>query len=82
MTADQFLSMAGSVIVVLGFLAAIVAWLFKTGIAPLKVVIENNTTALNLALATLGKHEEELKDHDTRINTIETIHDVLGCAKK
>ena len=82
MSAEQFLTMAGSLIVVLGFLSAIIVWLFKAGIAPLRVVIENNTTALNLASAKIGKHSEKIDDHELRLNTIETTHDVLGCAKK
>lgn len=81
MSIEQFAALAGALIGIFGFLSAIIVWLFKAGIAPLRVVIENNTTALNLALATLGKQGEKIEDHEIRLNTIETVHDVLGCGK-
>ena len=81
MSADMA-AWAGVILVALGMVCGIIAWLFKTGIAPLKVVIDNNTSALNLALSTLGKHDEKIEYHEIRLNTIETTHEVLGCGKK
>lgn len=82
MKIEDVATLIGTAIVLAGFIAGIVAWLFKTGIAPLKQVIENNTAALNLATATIGKHGEKLEDHEIRITTVEVTHDVLGCGKK
>ena len=81
MSVEEFATVAAALVSVLGLLAGIIAWLFKTGIAPLRVVIDNNTTALNLALSTLGKHDDKIEGHEIRLNTIETTHEVLGCGK-
>ena len=81
MTADMA-AWAGVFLTALAMFGGGVLWLFRTGIKPLKIVIENNTAALNLALGTLGKHEDKIDEHEVRLNTIETTHAILGCANK
>lgn len=63
----------------LSMIAAIFAWIFRANIKPLKIVIENNTAALNLVSQTIREHTKQLADHEGRIIEIETTHDILDC---
>ena len=49
---------AGTVFAGLGLLGAGGAWLFRTAIKPLKIVVENNTAAWTMVVATLTKQDE------------------------
>ena len=73
---------AGTVFAGLGLLGAGGAWLFRTAIKPLKIVVENNTAAWTMVVATLTKQDETLGDHEVRLNTIETTHDILKCTER
>lgn len=59
--------------------AALIAWAMRATIAPLRVVIENNTKALDRVVAVLDKHEEQIEDHEARLGTVEAVHRIRGC---
>lgn len=62
-----------------GMLAGAFAWILRANMKPLKIVIENNTAALNLVSQTIREHTAKLADHEGRIIEIETTHDILDC---
>lgn len=72
-------SWVGVFLVALGMLAGFIAWLFRANVKPLRIVIENNTTALTLVSQTLAEHTKQLQEHDGRIIEIETTHEILDC---
>ena len=78
MTADAA-AWAGVALMASGMMAGVVAWLFRTSIKPLKLVIENNTNAMNLVSVTIAEHTKSITDHELRINDIETTHEILDC---
>lgn len=59
-------------------IGALAVWAMTAIIAPLNVVIENNTQAMNRVISTLDSHTEKLEDHGNRIVKIETIHEIEG----
>jgi len=63
----------------LGLLGGGMAWFVRTVLAPMKIVIENNTAALNRITTKLDAHDETLDDHGQRLVAIETTHKVKGC---
>lgn len=73
---------AGVFLVVAGMLASIIAWVFRTSLKPLKIVIENNTAAMNLVSETIAKHGDSISDHEGRLIEIETTHEVLNCKRR
>jgi len=75
-TAETIMAIIGG----LGIAGTGIAWAIKVILAPLKVVIENNTAALNGMTKKLDAHDETLDDHGQRIVAIETTHKVKGCA--
>jgi hypothetical protein len=81
MTAD-IAAWAGVALMATGMMAGMVGWIFRTSIKPLKVVIENNTDALNQVSNTIIEHAKSIADHEGRIIEIETTHEILGCKNK
>lgn len=59
-------------VVIGGFFTAI-----RMATAPMHVVIQNNTNALDRVVSTLDKHEEKLTDHGERIACIEAVHEAV-----
>lgn len=57
-------------------LAALLVWAMRAIVAPLGVVIENNTAAMTRIMDTVEMHGEKLEDHSVRIAKIETVHDI------
>lgn len=66
----------GTVIAAAGLFGGLAAWAMKTTVAPLKVVIENNTRVIERIDARLEKHECQLDDHEVRIVKVETVHEI------
>jgi len=70
------LETTGSVIAIVVPIAALVVWAMRAIVAPLKIVIENNTLAMNKIMGTVEIHAEKLEDHGIRIACIETRHEM------
>ena len=66
----------GSIVAILVPLAALLVWAMRAIVAPLRVVIENNTQAMNKIMGTVEIHAGKLEDHGIRIACIETRHDL------
>jgi hypothetical protein len=66
----------GSIVAILVPLAALLVWTMRAIVAPLKVVIENNTQAMNKIMGTVESHAGKLEDHGIRIACIETRHEL------
>jgi hypothetical protein len=66
----------GSIVAILVPLAALLVWAMRAIVAPLKVVIENNTQAMNRIMGTVETHSGKLEDHGIRIACIETRHEL------
>jgi hypothetical protein len=60
----------------IGMLAALIVWAMRATVAPLKVVIQNNTSAMERIITKLDDHDDKLDDHGNRITRIETTHRV------
>lgn len=58
----------------LSMMAALVWWAMRSTVAPLKVVIQNNTAAMERIIHKLDDHDDRLDDHGNRITAIETKH--------
>ena len=78
-TLEQVATIGAGIVAIFAALVAVVAWLFKTGIAPLRTVIENNTVIVKEATDQMKKMDTTLREHELKINTIETIHEIRGC---
>ena len=81
MTADAA-AWAGVFLAAAGMMGGVIAWLFNTSLRPMKIVIENNTAAMNLVSETLTNHGDSISDHEGRLIEIETTHDVLNCKRR
>lgn len=66
----------GIVLTAASLLAGLVIWVIKVLMAPLKVVIENNTRVMERIEAKLDDHSDTLDDHGNRLTKIETEHNV------
>lgn len=65
--------------VVLGIgvpLAGLFLWAMRATVAPLRVVINNNTAVMDRIMNKLDNHEETLGEHAVRITKIETVHEI------
>jgi hypothetical protein len=65
--------------IIAGIAAPVVAlliWAMRAIVAPLGVVIENNTRVMERIEGRIDKHTETLEDHGIRIACIETVHEV------
>ncbi len=66
----------GSIVAILVPLAGLLVWAMRAIVAPLKVVIENNTRAMTRIMDTVEAHAEKLEDHGIRIACIETRYEL------
>lgn len=57
-------------------LAGLFLWAMKATVAPLRIVINNNTAVMDRIMNKLDTHEETLGDHSIRLTRIETVHEV------
>ena len=57
-------------------LAGLFLWAMKSTVAPLRVVINNNTAVMDRIMNKLDNHEETLGEHAVRITKIETVHEI------
>lgn len=71
------LELVGIVLTAASLLAGLVVWVIKALMAPLKVVIENNTRVMERIEAKLEDHSDTLDDHGNRLTKIETEHRVI-----
>ena len=55
-------------------LAGLFLWAMKVTIAPMRVVINNNTAVMDRIMDKLDTHAEKIGDHAVRISNIETVH--------
>ena len=65
----------------IGMIGGLVAWSIRMTIAPLKVVIENNTKAMERILSRVDEHDVRIDDHGVRISVIETKHEASHGSK-
>jgi hypothetical protein len=70
---------SGGIIWIVGAMIAPVKKAVEGSEKTMKVVIDNNTRAMEKLVALVDQHEDRLDDHHDRIARIETIHDVRGC---
>jgi len=66
----------GIILAVVFPLSALVLWAIKTTVAPLQVVIENNTAAMNHIMEIVDTHGVKLENHSVRLTKIETVHEI------
>ena len=57
-------------------LAGLFIWAMRATVAPLRIVINNNTAVMDRIMNKLDNHEETLGDHSVRITKIETVHEI------
>jgi len=57
-------------------IAGLFVWAMRATVAPLRVVINNNTAVMDRIMNKLDNHEETLGDHSVRITKIETVHEI------
>jgi hypothetical protein len=55
-------------------LAGLFLWAMRAMVAPLRVVINNNTAVMDRIMNKLDAHDEKIGDHAIRISNIETVH--------
>jgi len=65
----------------IGMIGGLVMWSIRMTIAPLKVVIENNTKAMERILNRVDEHDIRIDDHGVRISVIETKHEASHGSK-
>jgi hypothetical protein len=75
---NETLSTIAIVIGIIVPLAGALTWIIHSIVAPLRVVIENNTVALERIMDRLDIHGNKLEDHSIRIACIETRNDLGG----
>lgn len=69
------LEMIGIVLTAVSMMAALVVWVIKAVVAPLRVSLDNNSAVMERVLAKLDAHDEAIDDHGNRITKIETAHE-------
>ena len=65
-----------SIIAILVPVSALLIWAMRAIVAPLGVVIENNTAAMDRIMGTVEIHAGKLENHGIRIACIETRHEM------
>jgi len=70
------IEVVGILVAVIVPLAALLVWAMRAIVAPLGVVIENNTQAMTRIMETVELHGEKLENHGIRIACIETRDEV------
>lgn len=68
------LELIAVVLTAASMMAALVIWVIKAVVAPLRVSLDNNTQVMERVLAKLDAHDEAIDDHGNRITRIETAH--------
>lgn len=66
----------GAVVGVASIIGGLAVWAMRSTVAPLRVVIENNTRVMERIEGRLDEHAEKLVDHGERIVRIETTHNL------
>jgi len=66
----------GILLSVLAILGGLIVWAMRATVAPLQVVIENNTAAMTHIMEIVDTHGEKLENHSVRITKIETVHEI------
>jgi len=74
MSISDIVTIAGVSLTAIGAVSGVVVWLMRSTLAPLQVVIENNTAAINKVLEKVDDHDVKLEDHGNRLVKIETTH--------
>ena len=69
-------TLIGTIIAGLAVIGGIVIWAIRSTTAPLSVVIDNNTKALDRVTGILDDHTVKLEDHGERLVKIETVHEM------
>lgn len=59
-------------------IAGLFVWAMRATIAPMRVVINNNTAVMDRIMDKLDAHAEKIGDHAVRIGNIETVHRLNG----
>lgn len=66
----------GAIVGVAGLVGSLAVWAMRSTVAPLRIVIENNTRVMERIEGRIDEHSETLVDHGNRIIRIETVHDI------
>ena len=69
-------TLIGTIIAGLAVIGGLVIWAIRSTTAPLSVVIDNNTKALDRVTGILDEHTVKLEDHGERLVKIETVHEM------
>ena len=69
-------TLIGTIIAGLAVIGGLVIWAIRSTTAPLSVVIDNNTKALDRVTGILDDHTVKLEDHGERLVKIETVHEI------
>ena len=69
-------TLIGTIIAGLAVIGGLVIWAIRSTTAPLSVVIDNNTKALDRVTGILDEHSVKLEDHGERLVKIETVHEM------
>lgn len=68
------LELVGIVLTAASMMAALITWVIKAVVAPLRVSLDNNTNVMERVIRKLDEHDDTLDDHGNRITRIETAH--------
>lgn len=68
------LELIAVVLTAASMMAALVVWVIKAVVAPLRVSLDNNTNVMERVIRKLDEHDDTLDDHGNRITRIETAH--------
>ena len=68
-------TLIGTIVAASAVIGGLALWAIRSTVAPLSVVIDNNTKALDRVTVILDEHTEKLEDHKGRIIAIEVRHE-------
>ena len=71
------LELIAVVLTAASMMAALVVWVIKAVVAPLRVSLDNNSAVMERVLAKLDAHDDVLDEHGNRITRIETKHKMI-----
>ena len=69
-------TLVGTVVAAATVIGGLALWAIRSTIAPLSVVIDNNTKALDRVTGILDEHTGKIEDHGNRLVKIETVHEM------
>jgi hypothetical protein len=69
-------TMIGSLAAVVGIFGAFFLFVINLILAPVKILIKDNTRAIDRTVDKVDEHDGRLNDHDKRIVRIETVHEM------